>query len=105
MPPRADRIVRQDERVTALNPVPQPHDPFAQFRLARLYLAWARHDPVTRSRDELLQQADQTCARALSDGPYMARTWQGCAEISAERGAADEAAARTARARELTGSL
>lgn len=80
-----------------------PYDPFAHVRLARLYLAWARRGPATRSADQLLGQADQACALALLDSPYAARTWQTCADVSRERGQADEAATRTERARQLGG--
>ena len=80
-----------------------PYDPFAHLRLARLYLAWARRAPVERSADELLGQAEQACALALSDSPYRPSTWQACAEISRERGQVDEAATRTERARQLGG--
>src|SRR5205085_174572 len=78
-----------------------PYDPFGHLRLARLYLAWARRSPVTRTPDELLTNADQACTLALSDTPYLARTWQSCAEVSRERGELDQAAARTERARQL----
>jgi hypothetical protein len=56
---------------------------------------------VTRSADDLLGKAEQACALALADSPYLPRTWQGCAEVSRERGRADEAARRAERAREL----
>ena len=78
-----------------------PYDPFGHVRLARLYLAWARRGPVTRAPDELLTNADQACTLALSDTPYVARTWQSCAEVSRERGELDEAASRSERARQL----
>jgi O-antigen ligase len=78
-----------------------PYDPFGHLRLARLYLAWARRGPLTRTADELLGEAEQACATALEDSPFLSRTWQGCAEVSRERGRADEAAMRTERARQL----
>jgi O-antigen ligase len=78
-----------------------PYDPFGHLRLARLYLAWARRGPLTRTADDLLGKAEQACALALEDSPYLPRTWQGCAEVSRERGQVDEAATRTERAREL----
>jgi hypothetical protein len=77
------------------------YDPFGHVRLARLYLAWAERGPATRSADDLLGRAEQACALALADSPYLPRTWRGCAEVSRERGRADEAASRTERAREL----
>ena len=52
-------------------------------------------------RTELLTNADQACTLALSDTPYVARTWQSCAEVSRERGELDEAASRSERARQL----
>ncbi len=78
-----------------------PYYPLGNLRLARLYLAWARRSPVTRTPAELLGQAEQACALALQDGPYLPRTWQDCAEISRERGQTGEAAARAERARQL----
>ena len=82
-----------------------PYDPFGQLRLARLYLAWARRGPVTRTAAELLGRAEEACAPALADSPYWGRTWQGCADVGRERGQADEAAARTERARQLGAQL
>jgi O-antigen ligase len=82
-----------------------PYDPFGHLRLARLYLAWARRGPVTRTADDLLTNAEEACTLALSDTPYLARTWQACAEVSRERGQLDQAATRTERARQLGGQI
>jgi tetratricopeptide (TPR) repeat protein len=71
-----------------------PFDPSAWLRLARLYQIWG-----------VLDRAEAACARALLVGPYRAAVWDTCASISAQRGEADQAAARRERAQALSSPL
>jgi hypothetical protein len=64
-----------------------PWEPTPHLRLVRLYLA--------RGQGE---HAEAACQAALAAGPYRASVWDGCADVSAQRGITDQARERRARA-------